>query len=157
MGSSLTVGHATVLRFADRDAVGPVALAGQRIPQAVEDVGGDVFGRGVLLLKGRKFVEILVIQFLHDHVHRLFQVLEIDAHAQFVKFGGAHRHLHLPIVAVRSFAVAGIVAQMVARGKMGAGEDIVHGKTSSVGEKFVCKSLRAGYNVHLKNGCFLTM
>jgi len=50
--------------------------------------------------------------------------------AQLIQLGGAHRHLHLPVVAVGTLAVAGIVAQMVAGGKMGAGEDIVHFKAS---------------------------
>lgn len=85
-----------------------------------------MFRGGIDLGKGRVQVEIAMVQLINHGVDRLFQHLEVDAHAQWVQFVGAYRDFDMPVMAVGIFTVAGIGAQVMAAGKMGFDED-VHG------------------------------
>ena len=77
-----------------------------------------MFGRRVDLVKSRVFVEVMVIEFVNHGVDRRFQLFEINAHTQVIEPGGPNRHLDLPVVAVRIFAVSGVGSEMMATGKV---------------------------------------
>lgn len=96
--------------------------------EVIENVAGDMFGRGINIQKGRKGVEIAVVKGVNDHFYMFFQYLEINTHAKLIKLVSPDRYGNFPVVAMGIFAIAWVVAEMMGAGKVSRDENVVHEK-----------------------------
>ena len=71
-------------------------------------------------------VQVMMVEGVEYFFHRLFDGSEIDPHTKIIKAIGLDGCLNFPVVAMGSFAVAWIVSQVMACGKMTFDENIEH-------------------------------
>ena len=71
-------------------------------------------------------VQHLVVDALDHRAQHLLQQLEVQQQPRVVQFRAGQRHAHLVVVPVRILALAVVVAQIVAGGKIRLHGDFVH-------------------------------
>jgi hypothetical protein len=125
-GAVFTIDDPAVVGFPNLDAVRRIAIGNQGLLEFLEDVDGNVLGRGVLILESRMFVKVQVVERVDHFLDRVFGDPEIYGHPQFIQFRGPDRNFDLPVMTMRSFAVAGIITEMMAGREVGLYKDIEH-------------------------------
>src|SRR5258706_13587048 len=85
----------------------------------VVEVAREIFGRGVERGEWLEVVDHLVIEVVDDGAHDLLEQLEIEEQASLVEVFALEGDEDLVVVAVRVFALAAVVAEVVAGGEAG--------------------------------------
>jgi hypothetical protein len=83
------------------------------------EVAGQVFGGWIDGSERLQIVNHLMVQVLDDGTHNLFEQLEVEKEAGFVKVFAPEGDENLIVMAVRVLALAAIIAEVVAGGKTG--------------------------------------
>ena len=87
--------------------------------QVLQKITGKIFGRRIeLLVEGRQFVQIAVIEIFNDLVGRFLEIAEIDKQADVIQFLAAGKDLDLVIVAMQVLALPFVAAQLVGGGEI---------------------------------------
>lgn len=120
------ISKALIVGFRYLNTVQRVSLVVQFVDEVVEQIPCDVFRRGVQYLEGLMFIEVAVVDCIDDFLDVFFQYGEVDTHAKMIEFRGPHRHFYLPVVAMRFFAIARVIAQMMSSGEVCFYKYVVH-------------------------------
>ncbi len=129
----LVVGRRRCIRLPDGavlHADAPSRHAGELLIGLIVEVFGDILRRRIQLSKWFEIIQHLMIDALDHRAHHLLEQLEIQQKAGLIQRSSGQGHADLIVMAVRIFALAAIVAEIVAGGEVGLYGDLVHGYCS---------------------------
>ena len=87
--------------------------------EVLEKIAGEIFGRRIkLLVKGRQFVDVAMVEVANDLVSYGLQITKIDQQAYVIQFLPTRKDLDLVIVTVKVLAFAFIAAKLVSGGEI---------------------------------------
>src|SRR5579862_5674023 len=89
-------------------------------------ISGQILSRRVQDLERIQIVDHLVVQAVHDGLQGFLQLAKVEQQTGFVEFLTGQGDSYLVIVAVRIFALAFVIAQVVARRKRIFYSDLKH-------------------------------